>query len=98
RRRSTRQLLGSGKRVELVFKISLGVSEFGGLAVESPRLERLALQRCVEHEQAGHTDPEDPDQYQQKRESRQARRRFGYGVQRRRDRSDLLTPTRDRRP
>jgi hypothetical protein len=49
------------------------------LPIEGARLEGLALQRGVEHEQAHHANPEKPDQDKKKRKSSQMGGRLGHG-------------------
>jgi hypothetical protein len=68
--------LWSRQRIQLVFQIGLRVRQLGRLAIEGARLEGLALQRGVKHQQACHANTENADQDQQKWEASQARGRI----------------------
>jgi hypothetical protein len=81
----------------LGFQVGLGVGQFCCLAIESTRLEGLALQRRVEHQQSGHAQSEDADQHEKERESSQASGRLRDGVKWPTSRSGLVTTAGQRR-
>ena len=62
------QLGWRGIAVQPVLQVRLHVGQLGGLPVQRTRLERLVLQRRVEHQQSGHAQSEDADEHQQERE------------------------------
>ena len=67
------QLARRGMGVQPLLQVGLDVRQLGRLPVQRPRLERLVLQRGVEHQQPDHAQPEDADQHQQEREPGQPR-------------------------
>ena len=71
-RSPSREFLRSRQCIQLIFQISLRVRELGRLTIEGARLEGLALQRGIEHQQSRHANAEDPNQHQKEGKSSQA--------------------------